>query len=718
MATLDQFPLNWSPRKPAARSGVQLRHGPGGTWLCAWVGLALLAGCSRSDANPPPAPPPGGSPATAPAVVRPETSASTTQTLRIGGPHPRILLSDPTVAARLKSVLAGNSTAATRFRDQVGAELAGRKAYAFQPWYAALMFQLDGEPRYCRFAVDETEKFVAAEEDKIVRNQRAAVAGDSYLEVGQLIGNVALVYDWCHEHLNPQQRERWISYANQAVWNVWNPTQARWGNTTYAWTGWSVDNPSNNYYYSFLRATMLLGLATEGENPEAKKWLQVFREAKIERQLLPTFTRDLAGGGSREGTGYGTAMKNLFQLYDWWQRSTGEPISQLTPHTLASMAHLIHSVVPTLDRLAPTGDHARDASATLFDYHREYLIVLASLFPDEPLSGVAATLLDKSTVPQMKNAFMYYADFLYDQPGLRRRPLAELYTTYWAPGTGQLMMRSSWEPSATYANFICGPYTESHAHRDQGSFVIYKGGWLALDANIFSPSGIDQDEEFHNLVRFESAGKTVRQRHGTSCSLTALADNSLFTYAAARITPSYKGQPEITQSEREFLFIKPDTFVVFDRARAAAPSIKRVWTLNLAGSPTIEGDTIRYVEGNRRLDVLRLAPTGRATTARNWTDLRKGMRGGVLVETADEQGNATSFLTVLSATGAVTGAARSDAPGQVGVEVRLADGRTATARFSLQGNAAPSLDLLGSDQGKLVAGALPSGVATLPLFAK
>ena len=57
---------------------------------------------------------------------------------------------------------------------------------------------------------------------------------------------------------------------------------------------------------------------------------------------------------------------------------------------------VIHSTVPTLDRLAPTGDHARDSSAALFDYHREYLLVLQALFPEERLSGIARTLLEGS----------------------------------------------------------------------------------------------------------------------------------------------------------------------------------------------------------------------------------------------------------------------------------------------------------------------------------
>ena len=147
-------------------------------------------------------------------------------------------------------------------------------------------------------------------------NQRATVAYDSYLEVGPTIGNVAMVYDWCRSAMTDAQRARWRAYANQAVWNVWNHQSARWGATSSAWTGWSVDNPSNNYYYSFLQATMLLGLATHGENAQAQDWIHKFRTEKIQGQLVPTFTRDLQGGGSREGTGYGTALMNLWQLYD------------------------------------------------------------------------------------------------------------------------------------------------------------------------------------------------------------------------------------------------------------------------------------------------------------------------------------------------------------------------------------------------------------------
>ena len=219
-----------------------------------------------------------------------------------------------------------------------------------------------------------------------------------------------------------------MAYANQAVWNVWNPSAAQWGGQPYPWTGWSINNPANNYYYSFLRATMLLGLATHGENPQAQTWLTRFRTDKIGNQLIPTFNSQLQGGGSREGTGYGTAMRELWELYDVWERSTGERIATLTPHTRDSIAHLLHNLVPTLDRLAPTGDHSRDATAALFDYHRQYLQTLITLYPQDRLSAVAANALALSSVPRMRYSYDYFSDFLYAVPSLPAATLAELST--------------------------------------------------------------------------------------------------------------------------------------------------------------------------------------------------------------------------------------------------------------------------------------------------
>lgn len=678
-------------------------------WPAYVVAVLVLAACgggSGADNQPPDTGVPPSS-VTPPAPITP-------------GTHPQALLNHAPTLARLRQQLQAHEPAALRFQTYVDSELASPGSnYGFQYWWPALMYQVKGEARYANFAIAKIDAMVAGEEAAIAAGNVPSVAHDSYLYVGEMVGDVALVYDWCNALLTPTQRARWVAYMNQSVWNVWHPADANWGGKAAPWSGWSVDNPSNNYYYSFLRATMLTGLATRGESTAAQGWLDQFRTAKIGGQLVPTFNRDLAGGGSREGTGYGTAMKGLFQLYDWWERSTGERIATLTPHTLDSAAWFTHNIVPTLDRIAAVGDQARDSSASLFDYHREYLLSLISLFPNERMSSVAKQVLDDSALPQMAYGFEAFADYLYQPGSLPTANLADFSTTYWGSGTGQLLMRSAWgDRDAAFAQFSCGPFTESHAHRDQGAFQLYRGEWLAPTSNIYTHSGIEQEEALNNLVRIEQGGSVVTQVVGSQpCNLLALADNAVYTYGLAQVTPVYNGKAAVTKVEREFLFIKPATFVVFDRVVGAAGT-RRIWTLNLPGAPAISGDHLSYTgSGTNKLDVYRVSPSGLSyqsfvpTTA----DTLAGNPNAKRIDVADTAGTQSLFLHVLGTKGSVSAAVRSDAAGQTGVQITLADGRTATVRFA-NASGGGTIDVRSSTGAVQAAGALPTTVAVPPLF--
>lgn len=593
--------------------------------------------------------------------------------------HPRIYLNAAN-RARLDAALAAGSGPAARFRAMVDAELGGADYYAFEPWFAALLGQLTGDAGYCAWAVERTEAWVAAEEALIAGGERAEVAFDSYLYVGDHVGNLALVYDWCWDVLEAGQRTRWLAYANQAVWNVWHPEEASWNGTSFPWSGWSIDNPSNNYYYSFLRATLLLGLAARGEHADAETWIRTFRDDKIGGQLVPTFERDLAGGGSREGTGYGVAMARLFELYDLWESSTGERIHDLTGHARNSLANFLHLVVPTLDRLAPVGDHARDSTAVLFDYHRNYVQILTYLYRSDPLAPFGKWFLEHCAVPEMDQPFMYVYDFLYDEPAVVAAPLDGLTPAYWAAGTGQLYLRSGWTTDATWVHLVAGPYTESHAHHDQGSLLLYRGEWLAWDQNIESHSGIRQEEELHNLVRLERGGATIPQREGAGpARLAALSRTAAWTYAAAELAPAY-ADDGVTRVDRELVFLAPDAVVVFDRIDAGA-DVRRIWQLGSPIRPELAGSTATFAGGTATLVLRRVLPASGTPTILDWTTDGE-MGGGFRLDLADADPSGRSrFLHVLSVDGAVTGAAASPDGARLGVELTFADGTRALVRF-------------------------------------
>ncbi|HMG56489.1 MAG TPA: hypothetical protein VK601_23475 [Kofleriaceae bacterium] len=590
--------------------------------------------------------------------------------------HPRIYLTSN--RARLSAALSANTAAASRFKATANLWLAGGDVYNFSPWNAALLGQLTGNTAYCTKAVSTVEAQVVAAEAKIAANQAPLVAGDSYLEIGNMIGDVALVYDWCFNQTTSGQRTRWLKYANQAVWNVWHHDTAKWGSATIPWTGWSVNDPSDNYYYSFLRATMLLGLASKGEDPQADAWITQFHDTKITQQLVPTFNADLVGGGSREGSGYGVAMRRLFELYDLWTSTTGENIALMTPHTRQSMLAMLHQLVPTRDRVSPTGDLSRDSTAAFFDYHRNYLQELIQVFPTDLLARRTKTQLMASSLPVMGSSFMFVYDFMYDNSNVTAQPIDGLNTTYYAPGIGEVYARSGWDTHATWVNLIAGPYTQSHAHQDQGSLMIYKDGWLAYDAVIESHSGLTQDTTAHGLVRITSGGQSVRQIASTISKLTALHQGVGYTHAAADLTPAYNGNAAVQKVQREMVYLQPDVVVVFDRIQSAGGT-SQTWQLVSPVAASISGATATITNAGHALKVQKIS--GGTMSVTSMTSIDSDYSSGFRLDETMPGGD-NRYLHVLSIDGSVSSTATAGDATHPGVTVNFSNGHSATVTFT------------------------------------
>ena len=588
--------------------------------------------------------------------------------------HPRIYLTPN--RARLSAALSAGTPAATRFKSIVDQWMGGADLWGFSAWNAALIGQLTNHATYCTTAVATIETQDSTAEGKIAAGQAPDVAADSYLDVGDMIGDLALVYDWCFNQVTAAQRTRWLAYADQAVWNVWHASTAKWGNTTIPWTSWSTDNPMNNYYYSFLRATMLLGLAAKGEDSQADAWITEFHDTKLMNQLMPRFNADLVGGGSREGTGYGVAMRRLFELYDLWQSTTGENIGTATPHTRQSMLSALHQLVPTLDRFAPTGDQSRDSTASFFDYQRHYLQELIQMFPGDRLAPRAKTLLQASSLPTMSSGFMAVDDFLYDNASVTAQPV-DLNTTYYASGIGELYARSGWDTHATWVNLIAGPYTEDHAHQDQGSLMIYKDGWLAYDSVIDSHSGLTQDTTAHGLVRITSGGAPVRQVVGTKPQLSSLHQGPGYTYAAADLTSAYNGNSAVQKVQREVVYLLPDVVVVFDRVQSAAGTTQ-TWQLASPVAASISGTLATIASSGHALKVQQIA--GGSMSVTPFTSVSSDYSGGFRLDETMSGGD-NRYLHVLSIDGAASSVTPAGGGANPGVTIAMSNGHTATVTF-------------------------------------
>lgn len=528
-----------------------------------------------------------------------------------------------------------------RFRDWVERAVGGNPGYNFSAIDASYMFLLTGSQRYCDLAVRLVEEQVATAEAAIATGGFAPVAGNSYLEVGHAIGALAAAYDACGADLPPEQARRWRAYADQSVWNIWNHQDARWGGNRHPWTGWATDNPGNNYYYSFLAATMSWGLASGNADMVAD-----LRERRL--PPLRAYFDKLAGGGSSEGTGYGASHMNLFPLYALWRDATGEDLANANSHLTDTIYYWIHATVPTFSLYAPIGDQARYANPELFDYHRALMLHARHLTNNADARSAASWWLDEIPVAQMREGFNLRTDLL--PAGKGGQPPPELL--YHAKGVGHLFARTGWDRDAMWVSVVAGKYDESHAHQDQGAFTLFARDWLAVTSNIWTRSGINQGTQVHNVVRFEHAsGKArpcqaplddiaVQQCHQTRSTLdvTPGATPGSFT-ALAELTPAYRGNPALGSWRRHFDF-HDRTLTVRDEFKLG-PGTRAVFQLQVPERPTIEGNVV--LAGRLRMTVLEPATaklSAQAWPAINGSEFHDGWR-------IDVSGGDTGYLVRL-----------------------------------------------------------------------
>ena len=471
-----------------------------------------------------------------------------------------------------------SGTRYTRFRSFVDSAVAGNIGYGFSATDAAYAWRIAGTASYCQLAVNLVNQQVTTAETEIAAGRRPQIAADSYLEVGPFLRDLSITYDWCASFTSASQRTRWAAYAEQAVWNVWNPAQARWGTGSFPWSGWSINDPGNNYHFSFLEATMYWSLASNSST-----WRSFLDNQKF--PPLMNFFAALPGGGSREGTGYGLAQQRLFELYRMWRDSTGTNLGVAGTHLNDSPDYWIHATMPTLDRIAPIGDQSRSSYPSLYDYHRNVVLQARLMGTDVAAAARAQWWLGSISIPQMTSSFNYRHDLL--APAAGGTAPSALYRH--ATGTGHLFARTNWSRDALWMGFVAGRYDQSHAHQDQGAFTLFQRDFLAVTENIFTHSGIQQGAEVHNVVRFTSNGTTVRQREGTTSTMVVTPGANGALTVDADLTPAYNGNAAVGQWRRRLDFA-PNRLRVHDTFAIGA-GVQATFQVNTPVQPIVNGRT-------------------------------------------------------------------------------------------------------------------------------
>ena len=190
---------------------------------------------------------------------------------------------------------------------------------------------------------------------------------------------------------------------------------------------------------------------------------------------------------------------------------------------------------------------------------------------------------------------------------------------------GQIFMRSGDGPDDTYALFAAGGMSPQHRHYDATHFTIYKRGFLALDTGTRKGNSDNLQNYFaqtvaHNCVLIKMPGeppsrywngKVFGQAGGQNkqvgSKVIAFETGPDFTYVAGDATPVYSDK-KCALMVRQFVFIPPDHFVVFDRVTSTKAEFRKRWLLHHALEPTLTDKTWRSDQAKGRLFCRTLLP--------------------------------------------------------------------------------------------------------------
>jgi heparin/heparan-sulfate lyase len=192
---------------------------------------------------------------------------------------------------------------------------------------------------------------------------------------------------------------------------------------------------------------------------------------------------------------------------------------------------------------------------------------------------------------------------------------------------GQVFLRSGSGNDDTYALFTAGGILEQHRHYDNNNFVIFKKGFLALDAGTRPQPGLHLSHYYartiaHNCMIIRMPGEIMPkywdsgpgpgeekssaypndggQNNLLGSKIIAFDEKADYIYVASDATQSYS-KDKTNLVIRQFVFLPPDIFVIFDRVNATKAEYPKTWLLHTAKEPVVTGYEFHTRQGGGML---------------------------------------------------------------------------------------------------------------------
>ena len=354
-------------------------------------------------------------------------------------------------------------------------------------------------------------------------------------------------------------------------------------------------------------------------------------------------------GGSDMSHGYNGehAYWEPFVAAIGWSHATGEDYLSRAAFTKYQSAFYWYHFVPglnplTVEKIGVTRT-ADDASAVTPAHSGANHLLFLTFTRERDGLGLAWLEKFRTQEPAWDRDREALGRFLWWDPDQKALDPATLPTTRLFPTSGHVIMRSDWGDDATFATFRCGRFGEidgtwGRNNADNLSFTVRKRGPLAIDSGpvhgqnttvlkFLGEGGdagipaignygrqtiahnsitIGDGEYVHRDYRDNPTGNVVR-RGGQSVPqatpwwsqwdfakpqsdfmqgrITAYRTHPLYDYVCGDARFSYPPEWGVEEITRQFVYLKPDVFVIYDRIVLAEGAKRPCWLLHCLREP-------------------------------------------------------------------------------------------------------------------------------------
>jgi len=288
---------------------------------------------------------------------------------------------------------------------------------------------------------------------------------DACRVTGRMMVTGAIVYDWLHPLLTPEDRQGFIrELVRLAKTQECGYPPTRQGSVT-----------GHSSEAMIMRDMLSAGIAIHDEFPE----MYELAAGRFFREHLPARNWFYPGGAYHQGDSYGLHRYSwdLFPLFIFDRLGAGNvyhPAQGLVPYSW------VYTTRPDGQRFRAGDTFA--SSAPRGQPWNEYggTMLAASYYGDGVLLSQA---LQQGAFSDNEALF----EFLWRDPDLKPQPIASLpLSRYFGSPFGWMVARTGWGEDAVIAEMKINEYNfANHQHLDAGAFQIYGRGALAIDSGLY-----------------------------------------------------------------------------------------------------------------------------------------------------------------------------------------------------------------------------------------